>query len=105
MNWLSVTLSSAEVAAGKHADLQNFFETLFMRAGTPANAAMFENSPTYENYIYYFSPGAMAFCGSPLKLLYGAADCNPPPRVGTSLVVGHHDALDRLLSDANKPGK
>lgn len=70
--WISVTLSGRDIVAARHVELQNLFETLFIKAGGPSNAAMIEAGGTF-----YFSPGAAAFCSAIIKSRYG--QLNQPP--------------------------
>jgi hypothetical protein len=103
MNWMRVILSRDDIIGGKHTVLQRAFEQAFMAAGGPKTAEMFENSPSYDEYGYYFSPGAVEIFGITLGS-FSASACDAPPRSGTILLIGNADALDRLSADANKDG-
>lgn len=100
MNWKKVSISSKDVISGKHVQLQNLYEEVFLATKAPRDAAVFENSPTYDECVYYFSPGAVAIFDSILRA-YEAVPCAAPPRAETSLIVGHSDAWDMLAAASN----
>jgi hypothetical protein len=106
MNWISVKFPAGQVPSGRFVTMRGLFEAAFMTAGGPEDAAMFENSPSYTEHVFYFSPAAAAFI---LPFLtergYSPTPCDPPPLEETILLVGADGALDRLLSSANRSGK
>jgi hypothetical protein len=57
---------------------------------------MFENSPSRDEHVFYFSPDAVVIFGLLLKV-YDAAECKPPPAEGTTLLVGNTGARKALL--------
>lgn len=97
MNWYTVSLNSADVSSQKHVEIQDAFEVLFMANQAPVDAAMFAAStPGNPNYDVYFSPSAAALATSLIKS-YAGTPCSRPT-VPVSLLVGHADARERLLS-------
>ncbi len=57
MTWMRVTLSTDDITANRHGQLQDAFEVIWMAALAPKDAGMFQlSSPT--QYDYYFSPKA-----------------------------------------------
>ena len=94
--WMRVTMTSKEVAAGRHIALQDAFEKVFMAALAPKDAAMFGYDKSYDEYGFYFSPGAVLIFASVLTS-YGAEECSAPPRANASLLVAHNDAWDFLI--------
>lgn len=88
-------MSTNDILANRHAQLQDAFEKMFMDTVAPEDAAMFENAPSPDEHCFYFSPGAVTIFGPILKS-YGATECEAPPRGGTSLLVGHAGAWDML---------
>jgi hypothetical protein len=87
MDWMRISMTSRDVAAGRHMRLQEAFEGAFMAAAGPMSAAMFENDPSPGEYAFYFSPGAVDIF-RPVLATYRAIECEAPPAAGTSLLVG-----------------
>jgi hypothetical protein len=96
MSWMCVTLSSQDVAAGRHRVLQAAFEHVFTGMGAPKDAAMIEKRPTFAVTLYYFSPAAVSIFGAALAT-FGAQASAAPSRSHAKLMVGHDDARQRLL--------
>ena len=93
MEWMRVSMSSRDVAAGRHTRLQGAFEAAFLAAAGPMSAAMLVNEPSPGEYAFYFTPGAVDIFRSVLST-YGAIECEPPLGVETSLLVGDARAWD-----------
>jgi hypothetical protein len=96
MGWSVVKLSDNDISKMMGMQLQDRFESVFIAAHAPKDAAMFCNlNPTKDNYLFYFSPKATeifsAFLGS-------SKDCAPPRKDSVALLVGTADALDVMLS-------
>ena len=53
-----MTLSDADIAASRHAELQNTFKVIFMANGRPKGAAMFVDLDSIQGHHFYFPPGA-----------------------------------------------
>jgi hypothetical protein len=97
MSWYKVKMSADDVISGKHMELQNAFSEQFFAMHAPKDAAMFATSTTEDEYLCFFSPGCSAFFSTVLSS-HGAVKCSAPVRGSVALVVGHQDAIDRLLS-------
>jgi hypothetical protein len=102
--WYRVTLRAADCGMrGKARTMQDAFEALFEIHGAPRNAALFTmHDDRFENYYFYFSPGA-AKIGRSLVDGYSAEPCPPPLRDEYTpvLLVGHSDARETLLPRAD----
>jgi|SaaInlStandDraft_2_1057019.scaffolds.fasta_scaffold384648_1 hypothetical protein len=96
MTWMRVVIGVDDLAAKKATHLQDEFETEFANLAGPKGAAMFENSPSCNEHVFYFSPDAAAIFSLLLKV-YDAAECKSPPTEGTTLLVGNSDASEALL--------
>jgi hypothetical protein len=96
MSWKVVKMSVQDIAANKHAQLQNMFETIFIGLRAPKDAAMFGNKDIAKEYSYYFSPGAAKIIDL-AKMGLQAVDCPKPARDSVALLVGHAGATDDLL--------
>ncbi len=103
MDWYKVTLPFKEGGiGGLGKQLQDAFEVLFVRNGGLRDAAMFTNhDETFDNVIYYFSPSAGTFA-LPLIETFKGERCSQPSRGEVNLLVGHSDALKRLLAEPEK---
>jgi hypothetical protein len=95
---MRVVISVEDIVAKKAIHIQDEFETEFPNLAGPKGAAMFENSPSCDEHVFYFSPDAVVIFGLLLKV-YDAAECKPPPPEGTALLVGDTDAKEALLND------
>lgn len=105
MPWAKVTLTNQDITEGKHFQLQNAFERMFMAAIGPKDAAMFTQREFSEPHYFYFSPGAVQIFDAILRV-YKASSCDAPSIEDVTLLVGHAGAADALLiSRANTPGQ
>jgi hypothetical protein len=86
-SWYSISMSSKDVAEGKHFPLNAKFQQLFMDARSPLNAAMFTRNGTF-GCEYLLSPTAATF-SLPLLVEYGGVSCAAPKRSETRLLAGH----------------
>jgi len=77
MPWYKVYFSLDDIATGTHIRLQNRFETLFLRRGKPAGAAMFGNGDAKDDYTYSFSPPCAVFCAD-MFAEFAASECKAP---------------------------
>ena len=89
-------MSVEEVAAGANVQLQVAFESLFRASKTPADAAMFGNRFSGDDYSYYFPPGAARFF-SVVMTGFGAKNCPAPEPESVSLLVGNANAMTSLF--------
>jgi hypothetical protein len=93
--WQMIRISVEQVVSGKHERVQDSFALAFANAGRPQNAALFSR-PIAGGHELYFSPEAARIAQHLIKEC-GGTGCSQPPKEGTSLLVGHKDACDRLL--------
>ncbi len=103
MSWMRVMLTRDDINAGKHIRLQDAFEQVFLAAGRPKAAAMFQNDPSDDEYGYYFSPEAARIFAATLGE-FKASECDAPPRAKTSLLFGEEGTWDLLSANANNAG-
>ena len=101
MPWALVRMSTDEIAAGKHLQLQVAFEAMFRAGNAPTDAAMFGNRFLEDDYSYYFTPGASRFF-SVVMSGFGAKECPEPDQELVSLLVGNADAVTALLRSIPK---
>ena len=85
--WLSFTLSSAQVAAGEGVDVLNKSQAEFIRARAPRDMAMFCMQHPGDGYVTYYMSPATKFHAEILVCLFGALPGDPPPDEA-ALVVG-----------------
>ena len=95
MGWMCITLSSADLDAGRDKQIFDAFDAAFTKAGAPETTAMFERQPTPDECVYYFSPGAADIFSESLAP-FGAKECEAPPRAGSSLSIGSGDPFTML---------
>ena len=95
MLWKRAVLPEYQVEPGALTRVQEAFIALFGRAGTPRDMALYmrdvDGLPGGVAEVYAAVPSDLYL---PAGLVW--SDSAPPPRVGTSLLAGHHDALDQL---------
>src|SRR5262245_7545470 len=93
MTWRVVRLSVADIARGRHVQLQNLFEAAFVATSAPKGAAMFMNRRPEDDYSYYFSPGARRIFGIILAA-WSAMECAEPNGEHVALLIGHASARE-----------
>jgi hypothetical protein len=79
--------------------MQDAFDALFRMNGSPQNAALFvSRDDRFENYFFYFSPGAAEIARSMIEA-YSGEWCPCPVREEHRpvILVGHPDALETVL--------
>ena len=97
--WKKIPLTPEMVRAGVMSQIQDLCVKPFMAAMAPAEAAMFARQSIRDGDVHdelFFSP-AMARLVAPVLAIYGAVDCQPPPREKTSLLIGNGDPRTSLL--------
>jgi hypothetical protein len=98
--WYKVTMRAADCGMhGKAKTMQDAFEALFEINGTPNGAALFSSHDEhFEQYYFYFSPGAAEIARS-LVDAYSGVPCAAPIRDEHTpvLLVGHFNAGEVLL--------
>jgi len=87
-SWYKVTLSDADIAASRHAELQNTFEVIFMANGGPKGAAMFVDLDSTQGHDFYFPPSA-AKIARVLIQSFAGIQCPPPSLSSVGLLVGN----------------
>jgi hypothetical protein len=101
-DWRVVKMSAAEVANGRHIQLQRDFGMIFYTIGAPRDVALFSRRPWGKVPApfleLYFSPASVLPCASLIAAHAGQPATKPPREEATSLVVGHQGAWDSLLS-------
>ncbi len=95
-------MSAADVANGRHIQLQRDFGIVFYAIGAPQDVALFSRPPLGDDpdpfLEIYFSPASVYPCASVIAAYAGQPATKPPKERATSLVVGHQGAWDSLLS-------
>jgi hypothetical protein len=94
-------MSAADVANGRHIQLQRDFGLIFYTIGAPKDVALFSRPPWGDDpdpfLEIYFSPASVLPCASLIAAHAGQPATKPPREQATSLVVGHQAAWDTLL--------
>jgi hypothetical protein len=86
MSWKKVTLTSADISAGRAMALQEAFSKCWMALGAPSKAVMYGNRDVIrEGYQFFFSPAAFEIAATLLKA-FEAVDC-PAPAPETFVVL------------------
>jgi hypothetical protein len=94
MTWYKVTLSSADISAGRQVEMEDAFYGLFVKSESPkeAGVGMFSLIDDTQ-YVFYFSPGA-AQLAMPLINAYGGVPCEAPRRSDVRVLWAHSEGLD-----------
>jgi len=87
-SWYKVTLSDADIAASRHAELQNTFKVIFMANGRPKGAAMFVDLDSIQGHHFYFPPGAAKIARVIIQSFAGI-QCPAPSLSSVGLLVGN----------------
>jgi hypothetical protein len=96
MDWSVIKLSDRDVSKSAAIKLQQQFESMFIAALGPKDAAMFGNlHPERDNHLFYFSPAATRLFS---KFLVDASPCAAPSKISVALLVGVSDARETMLS-------
>lgn len=96
MGWSVVKLSDSDISNMMGMRLQTEFESIFMSARGPKDAAMFGNLyPEKDNHLFYFSPKATEIFST---FLTSSAACAAPRKDSVALLVGEANARDAMLS-------
>ncbi len=100
MSWYKVSFSTNQVVSGEHERLQNKFEALFMAMAAPKDMALFSalfHARGEDKMLdIYFSPGAIDYSNSLIRE-YSGTPCEKPSRDRLAFLVGHADAIERLI--------
>jgi len=105
MGWTKITLARIENIEAKAFRLQTQFDAIFIKALTPAGAAMFQDHNMEHGRIFYFSPKATEMFSPFLRSVsITPNNCAAPARESVSLLIGDATAWD-LLPNSNKSEK
>ena len=96
MSWYEVILSREQLTEGISEKIQSDFETLFIKAGTPPEMALFCDSFTVPQFSMYFSPGAVQHA-SDLIATYSGDFCEKPDANEVTLLAGDKNTAWDLL--------
>lgn len=96
MAWYEIVLSREQLSEGISEKIQNEFETLFIKAGTPSEMALFCDSFTVPQFSMYFSPVAVQYA-SDLISTYSGDPCEKPEASQVTLLVGDRNSAWDLL--------
>jgi hypothetical protein len=95
-------MSAADVAKGRHIDLQSAFAMTYYAIDAPQDIALFLRHPMGDDpdpfLEIYFSPASVYPCADLIAAYSGQPATKPPKEQETSLLVGHQGAWDSLLS-------
>jgi hypothetical protein len=94
MPWFKVEMSWDDISAEKHIALWHACRALFAAAGSPNDAAVFDNAGIHQN-VSYFSPRAVEICKS-LILRYGGVECPAPTKTSVHLAVGSQSGTETI---------
>jgi hypothetical protein len=97
---------------GKARTMQDAFYALFAMNGSPRNAALFvSRDDRFENYHFYFSPGAAEIARALIEG-YSAEPCSTPVREEyRPVVAGHCNEIvmitrsERIIKKQNGPNR
>ena len=106
MGWTKITLAHTDNIEAKAFRLQTQFDAIFIKALTPAGAAMFQDqNMEHHGRTFYFSPKATQIFSPFLRsVAITPINCAAPARETVSLLIGDATACD-LLPNATKSGK
>jgi hypothetical protein len=94
VSWYMITLSSADISAGKPKQLQEAFDYIFCATGAQRGAAMFDVLDDSRRLgDFYFSPDALRI-GRPLLAAFGGGECSAPTRSLLHPLTAHQDLSD-----------
>lgn len=97
MGWHKIDFSLEDVMAKRAISVFDKFEELFMGAGGPKAAALFETDNVADgSVVYWFTPTASELANA-LIVANGGEPCSHPPAEGITLLIGHADARERYF--------
>lgn len=83
MPWKRVAFSADDILLDRQRRLMHEFTAMYIGAGVPRDAAMFED----DDNVCYFSPRAVEIAGG-LIMQFGGEDCPPPLASKIGLLAG-----------------
>jgi len=105
MGWTRITLAHTDNIEAKAFRLQTQFDAIFIKALTPAGAAMFQDHNMEHGRTFYFSPKATQIFSPFLRsVAIAPINCAAPARESVSLLIGDATARD-LLPNPTASGK
>jgi len=90
LSWHILTLSAAQVAAGKVAEYREAFEKAFTAARGPRTMALFQRESDGGGLDLYLTPECGQYA-SDLLQQWTCSPCDRPSLVGLHLLVGHSE--------------
>ena len=96
MPWYEVVLSSEQLSEGVSEKIQSDFEVPFIKAGTPAEMAIFCDTFPVPQFSMYFSPVAVQYASDLISTHSGDA-CEKPDASEVTLLVGDEKSAWDLL--------
>ena len=96
MSWYEVILSREQLTEGISEKIQSDFETLFVKAGTVPEMALFCDTFPVPQFSMYFSPVAVQYA-SDLIATYSGDACEKPDASEVTLLVGDKNSAWDLL--------
>ncbi len=96
MSWYEIILNREQLSEGVSEKIQDEFEALFSKAGTPPEMALFCDTFTVPQFSMYFSPVAGQHA-SDLISTYSGDPCEKPEASEITLLVGDSDSAWDLL--------
>ena len=88
-DWYKVTLSSADVAGGKHHSFVRAYQDRFRDSGAPTDFGVFTEAGSF-GCVYLFSPSA-AIAAASLIAAHGGVVCPAPKRSEVKGGTSHQD--------------
>jgi hypothetical protein len=105
MGWTRITVARKDDVEAKAFRLQTQFDAIFLKALTPAGAAMFQDRNMEHGRTFYFSPKATQIFAPFLRSVsITPTNCAAPAKESVSLLIGDAAALD-LPSNADRSEK
>lgn len=95
-DWQRIELTREQIGGGELERIRAQFAVFCMSGGADDDIAVFTRRSRAGGSEVYFSPAALP-CAEFVFERHAAGACNRPPLLGTTLLVGRHDAVARLL--------
>lgn len=94
--WMKVQLSPAAISNGDENRLMTQFESIFITALAPLDAAVFQEIERVNgNHVFYFSPAAVKIFALLLSG-WSPEECGRPSPESVLFRLGHADAMQLL---------
>ena len=96
MDWYKISFSRDDLLQGRLEAVKEAVKQQLLSAGFPSKAALFQTQSTPLGVELYFSPEAAALV-EPVITQWRGISCRQPDPAELLLVMGAHDARDRLF--------